>query len=259
MGKFKDNYRLLTDNQSEEVKRLFERHNGSITIPVIAVGITAVLHNALSLFDDAKILIAADRFGRAQSLLVAAMEEVGKISVLASMSRIPDSNSVLWGDAWESFRSHEHKSTWAFSQTYEDTLRESEGLLMCAGHQQEGYAPLCERLRQLGLYVDLFPKEMRWLTPDDITLDDATQWRNRAESAISRATLLFEAGVYSVRGLEIQHEVYGDLYTGRKRRKDTSREEAMLIVQRSNQFHRTYYKRLVDEGLLDEELVPTGA
>jgi AbiV family abortive infection protein len=250
VSKFRDVFNCLTEDERNQVTPLFERSNGAISIQAISAGIQIVLENAKQLFEDAMALKSAQRYGRSQALFVSAMEEIGKMSVLSSMSRISNANSDLWADAWESFRNHEHKSTWGFVQTYDDATRQDPATLLIASAQQEGFAALAERLRQLGLYVDYLPKEKRWLSPAEISSDEADAWQRRAEAAIERAVALYEMGFYSTRALEIQHDVYRDLYSMRKRRKDTTPAENQQFVFDALTCHKEYFSRLADEGLL---------
>src|SRR5262245_99472 len=121
--KFKDTFGILDEQQKAAIESLLERYRGPLSIPQIAAGIEVTLANARDLYQDGIWLLSGGRVARCTSLLAASLEEIGKVSVLAGMSRIPHSNQGLWSDAWESFRRHEHKSTWGFLNTYADESR----------------------------------------------------------------------------------------------------------------------------------------
>jgi AbiV family abortive infection protein len=114
--KFKDPFKLLDAKERAAVEQLLDRYKGHLSVRQIADGIAVTLANAREIHQDALLLAAAGRYPRCVALLVSSLEELGKINVLSQMARIPKSNQSLWADAWESFRSHQHKATWGFAR-----------------------------------------------------------------------------------------------------------------------------------------------
>lgn len=258
--RFKDHFRLLSEREQKSVEELLERHNNPITIEQIADGITITLVNARQLYEDAAALRQLGRHARSQALLIAAMEELGKVAVLASMSRIPKNNQKLWADAWQSFRNHEHKSTCAFTQTYADEARAFPSLIATAAMQQLSLASICERLRQYGLYVDFHAGEKCWLSPSEINADDVGIWNDRVEVVLSRTEAFYDAGLYSVKALEIQREVYSEFNADRPRRKDCTLDDLSSALDETPKLAQTYFRRLMEEGLISYDTdLPIGS
>ncbi|MCY2994894.1 MAG: AbiV family abortive infection protein [Planctomycetota bacterium] len=252
--KFQDQFAILTDTEREHVEKILERYKSQISIEQIAEGIRVTLLNARQLYDDATLLLQSSRYARSLAMLVAAMEEIGKISVLAGMSRIPKNNQKLWADSWESFRSHEHKSTWAFVQTYPDEARSAPMAVVTAAMQQLSLAVVCERMRQYGLYVDFHAGERRWLSQTEIDQTEVIKWKERVEAALSRTEAFYAAGLYSVRALELQRQVYSEFNANRPRRKDLGPEDLKSAVSEGPMLAKTYIRRLVEEGVVSPDL-----
>jgi AbiV family abortive infection protein len=248
--RFQDPFGILADQERVAAEGLLERYKGYLSISQIAEGIRATLTNARGLFDDAMAMLSSKRPARSMALLIATMEEVGKVSILASMSRIPSNNQKLWTDAWESFRSHQYKSTWSFVSTYPDDARAYPALLVTAVCQQLTLAEICERLRQYALYVDFHAIEKRWLSPQDVSDADVAQWRARAEVALGRAEACAATGLFSERALEIQQEIYSDFNSTRPRRKDTRPEDMAKSVEHGPRLAIVYFRRLIQEGII---------
>jgi AbiV family abortive infection protein len=250
---FRDPFGILTEQERTVVDGLLVRYKGHLSIPQLAEGIRVTLENARGLYQDAMALLACGRLARSMALLIATMEEVGKISVLASMSRIPKSNQKLWADAWESFRSHQHKSTWAFVGTYPDEGRSHPELMVTAACQQFTLADIGERCRQYTLYVDYHATEKRWLSPNEISEEDVAKWRARAEAALTRAEACAAANLFSERALELQREVYADFNRRRPRRKDTRPEDLARAVEDAPTLAVIYFRRLIREGVVSPD------
>ena len=248
--RFRDTFGILSDDERAAVEGLLEKYKGHLSIPQIAEGIRVTLENARGLFEEALVMSSAGRLARSMALLIATMEEVGKILVLASMSRIPKGNQKLWADAWESFRKHQHKSTWSFLNTYPDEARSYPAILVNAACQQYTLAEICERLRQYGLYVDFHACEKRWISPKEISERDVEKWHIRAETALARTEGCAALGLFSERALELQREVYADFNSRRPRRRDTRPEDLGRALDEGPRLAKVYFRRLVQEGIL---------
>jgi AbiV family abortive infection protein len=57
--------------------------------------------NAQNLLEDAELLYKNERFGRAQALLVLALEELGRIPLLLNAMFIESSDEKLWAAFWK--------------------------------------------------------------------------------------------------------------------------------------------------------------
>jgi AbiV family abortive infection protein len=244
---------MLSPEEQEVVDGLCQKYKGHLSLVQLAEGIVACIGNADQLYDDGLALLNANRYPRALSLFIAAMEELGKVSVLCSMCRIPTNNQALWADFWSDFRSHENKSTRAFIHAFPDESRRFPELMGAAANMQFELAPLSERLRQAGLYVDFLADNKQWMTPSDLPRSEAESWRRRIESALSRVRHQAGLGLFSQRALEIQREVYGPVNALRPRRKDAKIDDDQSIVRSILVAHRVYYRRLVEECILDRD------
>lgn len=250
---FNDPLGILSDQQTCEIDGFLERYKGHLRIDQIAEGIRFTLCNARDLFDDASLLLSAGRLARSMTLLITSWEELGKISVIAAMSRIPKNNQKLWADAWESFRSHQHKSTWSFVHTYSDEARQYPELMVTAACQQFAFSDVAERIRQFGLYTDFHSAEKRWLSPNEVTEGDVNQWYQRVEPVLSGHEAYAVAGLYSERALAIQQEVYASFNADRLRRKHARPEDAARAIQEGPALAKQYFRRLVEEKVIDPD------
>lgn len=248
--RFRDTFGILSDEERAAVESLLEKYKGHLSVSQIAEGIRVTLENARGLFEDAAVMASSGRLARSMALLIATMEEVGKVSDLASMSRIPKHNQKLWADAWESFRKHQHKSTWSFLNTYPDEARSYPAILVNAVCQQYTLAEICERLRQYGLYVDFHAGEKRWLSPKEISEKDVEKWNIHAETALARTEGCAALGLFSERALGLQREVYADFNSRRPRRRDTRPEDLGRALDEGPRLAKLYFRRLVQEGIL---------
>lgn len=234
-----------------EVEAFTHKHNAPISIDEIATGICLCLSNAKELYLDANALAETGRHGRTMSMLIAAMEEVGKITVLSSMARLPKCNLPLWKDAWNSFRCHKTKSTCAFAQTYEDYLRAFPKAFEQILSYQAGLAPFAERLRQVGLYVDFLGDDAGWMSPIAVAPKDTARWFEYVERALERVISFDELGMHSVELLQIEHEIYAPLSIGRPRSKDMTAEQRNALIEAANAARVHFVRRLVTDGFVE--------
>lgn len=254
MAKPNNYFGMLSDEEKTVVDGLLERYKGHLSIKQIAEGIRVTLANAKELYEDAVVLHSKDRFGRSMSIFISSLEELGKISVLSGMSRIPKDNQKLWPDAWISFRKHQHKATWGFVNTFSDDVRSHPTLIAKAAIGQFALADIGERLRQFGQYVDYHATERRWLSPAEVTDADVAPWRLRVEATIERIETFEAAGLYSERALEIQRDVYSEFNSDRPRRKNALSEDVVKSIAKGPELAKKYFLRLVEERVVDPEL-----
>ena len=80
----------------KDLHTLFKKYNGKLIIEQISEGIYFCIENATNVFGDACILIKANRFPRALSLLLLAIQEAGKVNILKNMTIISTKNQKLW-------------------------------------------------------------------------------------------------------------------------------------------------------------------
>lgn len=242
---------MLSSDQQKTIDTLCQTYKGPLRLDQIAEGIAACIDNAAQLYDDGLSLLNANRHPRAMSLFIAAMEEVGKVSVLCSMSRIPSSNQALWSDYWRDFRCHRSKATRAFVHTFPEEARKYPAQMGVAANMQFELSPLGESFRQAGMYVDFLAGDKCWMSPSDVPRTEAESWKRRLDTALSRVQEQAELGFFSTRALEIQREVYGPINTDRPKRKDSQPRDNRDVTSKALAAHQDYYRRLVDEGILN--------
>lgn len=255
----RDPFGLLQPEQKQLADALMERYSGFLSLEQLAAGIQVCLRNIRELKADADLLFEAGRWARSMSMLIMAMEEIGKISILCSMARVPSNNQSLWTDAWASFRSHEDKSTWSFVSSFSQDLSAHPELLIKAGMAQRAFAPMCERLRQFGLYTDFHASEKRWLEPAEVTEADVQGWRRRFDAAFAACSGFDKSGLYSARALELQREVYAEINAKRPRRKDVSWDYLATTLEASSDLAEAYFARLRAEGFVLENIEHEGS
>lgn len=244
---------MLSPDEETLVEGLCHKYKGHLSLEQIAEGIAACLANSTDLFGDGLTLLKAHRYARAMSLFIVGIEEVGKISVLCSMSRIPKNNQPLWEDYWRDFRSHENKATRAYVHTYHDILRQFPEVMASVTSHQLELAPLGERLRQAALYVDFLPTEKTWYSPSDLPESEAELCKERLEAVLVRTRAIAELGLFSPRALKIQQEVYGPINNDRPRRKGAKPEQLKEVAEQSLLAHPVFWRRLVAEGIVDRD------
>jgi AbiV family abortive infection protein len=110
-----DERRELTRKlRSLDSSRLDQFDSGAITDGEIARGLHPSFVNAQNLVEDAELLYKNKRFGRAQALLVLALEELGRIPMLLNGMVIESSDQKLWAAFWKQVRQHSAKQgVWA--------------------------------------------------------------------------------------------------------------------------------------------------
>lgn len=223
--------------------------NSPISISEIESGIQLCLSNARELLIDVVTLMDANRHSRALSLLIVSIEEFGKANVVASMSRIPANNTKMWKDAWSDFRQHRNKSTWSIMNSFSDEARKDPRVLSELLNSQYEASPMVERIRQVGFYVD-YIEGSGWFTPEKVSRTDIEDWIPTIERIDERFSQLNDSGLLSFDALRIQHEVYTPINEKRVRRKDVRPEEWNQLATLFMETHNTYWKRLVDEGIV---------
>ncbi|WP_417748540.1 AbiV family abortive infection protein [Rosistilla oblonga] len=244
---------MLTEEQRSELDGWCRTFSGHISIADIAKGIVICLDNARALYSDALILFERDRYSRSRSLFISGMEEIGKISVLRSMARIPKENQTLWKEFWQDFRRHTNKTARAFVHMYPDELRHSPGLTFAVSMEQDSLSEFTERIRQAGLYVDYHAEKKQWVSPAEVSHDDAEFWRSRVTTVLNDLETALSLGLFSSRALSIQRDVFGPINAKRPKRKDLTKADAEEIRINGIACQRQYWLRLVEAGVLSRD------
>ncbi len=239
---------LLGETTKQAIDSLMDRYVGLLSVEQVREGLVECLENAAHLLGDAELLFENRRYARAMALAMTCIEEVGKIQVLRAMNRLTKKDQKARVRKWKQFRQHEPKSTWGLVGTYPDEARGDLGAVMLAAGLQEQLAPLAERLRQVGLYVDYHGDEGRWISPKEVTDADGRDMLERARSCLNRTRAVEGRGLMSVEALRIERDVYSDLH--KLTPVDGSEEELARYQSALMGCHKEFYRRLVESGVL---------
>lgn len=136
---------------------------GPLSDHEIAVGMHLSFKNAQELHEEAHLLYRNQRLGRTLSLLVLALEELGRIPILLNAIYIGQDDIGTWKRFWAGLRRHALKQgVWT---AYGKQLAEQ-------GHPDAAYfttlpadyVPLLDRYKQCGFYVTCF--DGNFISPD---------------------------------------------------------------------------------------------
>lgn len=142
-----------------------------LTSAEIAEGMSAALRNAEDLLDDARLLLKNERYPRAASLAVLAMEEVGKAVILSVFIFIQPSDDGQ--KLWRAFFSHTDKAFISLKilelsqrvRKLEEMLEYLEGSFS----ERSDYPKFLGAIKELGMYSDYlaFPVGPLWSIPNE--------------------------------------------------------------------------------------------
>lgn len=141
------------------------QYKQNLTSEKASKGIKAALENALSLFSDAVLLFENKRYSRSIALLILAIEEAGKPSIIRSI--LLEDNPKKLKEKWASYRSHHQKNTlWIVPELISKGCIKIDDLRKVADENSD-HRDTLENLKQLCLYTDVFSKS-KWTIPDNI-------------------------------------------------------------------------------------------
>lgn len=193
----------------DDLSILFEKYEGSLSLEEISKGITCCLENAAALFIDAEILFKAKRYPRSLSLLLTAIQEVGKVTILKEMIMISIDDTKSWKKLWGKFKSHSDKDLFGYSNKISINLSEQPGEAFW--HQllyKKNYASAKEKVRQYSLYSDYISREKRWWSPEEIDEEIVQQVHNDVINILYQLFMKRKTGFFSERALQIYKEEF---------------------------------------------------
>ena len=150
---------------------------GTVSVDEIGRGMHKTFVNARSLLEDAETL-REKRPGRAISLGILAMEEIGKVVLLANAAARAARSPLEWKILVKELDLHSHKHKQAIFAAYGQTLLKKVATLRGEeSHYQEdvpaGIAPLLDFLKQMGFYASAV--DGHFTCPDDFGQDNC-EW-----------------------------------------------------------------------------------
>jgi AbiV family abortive infection protein len=155
--------RLIKAVRTMDESSLDKLDSGALTDEQIAGGMHLSFKNAQELYEDALLLFKNERLGRTLSLLILALEELGRIPALVNAVLISRTDEHTWKKFWDGLRRHHLKQgVWT---AYGRQLAES-------GHDDARYfkllplnqVALLDKFKQCGFYVTCFDGD--FLTPN---------------------------------------------------------------------------------------------
>ena len=156
-----------------------EIRTGMLSVDEIGRGMYKAFRNSQALIEDAEILLNV-RPGRALSLAVLAMEELGKVILLADAAAKAAKAPIEWRDLERDFNLRSHQSKQLVIAIYGKTLLEGLAKKTGEGLYSEGIPagvpPLLDWFKQMGFYVDVACG--KFVSPDEFGKDnlDWAEW-----------------------------------------------------------------------------------
>jgi len=127
--------------------------DGELSVDAIGHGMHMCFINARSLARDAEVLLPTSP-ARALSLGILALEELGKIILLAEVAARAIDGPISWRAVSKEFRLTQHRAKQVAATRYGSILGQvGRGY---SKHLPPGMIPALDRFKQLGFYVDCF-------------------------------------------------------------------------------------------------------
>jgi AbiV family abortive infection protein len=168
--------------------RRLNQYQGSLTHAQIAAGCNAALRTAKSLAADARLLLDNERFARAASLAVLAIEEAGKVSILRGFA-IAESHELKTG--WRHYRSHTSKNRMAAILDYisggANRLEDFRGMFA----NDAEHASVFDIVKQIGFYSDCC-RYVNWSEPANVIDEKLAQTLVMMAEAITKTDFVTE-------------------------------------------------------------------
>lgn len=150
--------------------KILQGYSGRLTSEQAAEGIRVARANAYALVIDARLLLDAERWSRASSLAILAIEEAGKIPLLRTL--LVASTSEELKQTWREYRTHTAKNVQASILT-RMTASPSLNDFRPMYQDIEAHA-ITDALKQLGFYTDCLG-QVRWSLPEDVVTAEIAQ------------------------------------------------------------------------------------
>ena len=168
------------------------KYNSPISIDDAARGIKAAVLNGKDLLNDAQLLFDNERYARAMSLAILAIEEIGKVEIIKNLLLSKQKVASIWKDV----RDHKSKNIiWQFPILKHIGLTDARSLENLIDRKAAPAAYL-DDLKQLGFYTEALENEnsksCNWVIPSEavdkesasfyiqtarqIVLDDRIEW-----------------------------------------------------------------------------------
>lgn len=145
-------------------KRL-NSYKGRLDHRQIADGMNVANRNAHRLFEDAQILLDAERYASAASLAILSIEESGKNHILRMIALATTDEELF--KLWREYRTHTKKNIlWLMPRLVAEGARQLDDFK--ALFQSDAEHPyILDHIKQIGFYTDCLG-EAHWSEPNDV-------------------------------------------------------------------------------------------
>ncbi len=159
-------------------------------------GIGYCILNAKNKFEDAEVLFKEKKYSSAFSLYAIALQECGKIKIIAEISKLNKNQNIMLKDLWKKFRDHKIKD---FMGDFFQVSGEGGPKVVMNEYQRllrENMAFSPEDSRLDSLYVDFNSKAEAWKYPQN-SLEKTSAIRSKVIETLNRIKRLELIGFYS--------------------------------------------------------------
>ena len=185
---------------------------GYLSPEEIQEGIYCCIQNVGDILEDCNLLLGKGRSARALALSISALEELGKISVLRSINRLPKNKPKLRSIQWKKYYKHQEKSSLGLFNTVPDEYRMSVDHIVFSALFVKKQAFPIEDLRQMALYTSYSKKRKVWLSPREIEREVASNYFDTARVAFKRIMRLKGIGFFDSDILHLEKQIYKEIY-----------------------------------------------
>ncbi len=185
---------------------------GYVTPVEIQKGIYYCIQNVVDILEDYNLLLENNRYTRALALSISALEEMGKISVLRSINRLPKNKQKLRSIEWNKFYEHQHKSSLGLFNTVRDEYKTTIDSIIFSASFVNEQAVLTEDLRQMALYTSYSASKKTWYSPREVDRETASRYFQTARAAFERIMQIRETGFFDANILQLEQQMYMEIY-----------------------------------------------
>lgn len=224
---------------------------GYLTPEEIQEGIDFCLQNTSDILQEANLLLDNEKPARALALSISALEEMGKISGLRTINRLPKNKHKLRSLEWKKYFDHQHKSSLGLFNIVPDDNRTTIDSIFLSALLVKEHAAMTEDIRQKALYTSYSPKKKMWYSPREIDHALAYEYLQTAFNAFERITKIKKLGLYDADILRLEQEMYTEIFDNvpdEEYDETTLRRIGLLARTKARQF----YDKLIEMGRIKE-------
>lgn len=139
------------------------QYKGKLTPSEASIGIRSALINAKDLLADAELLFINERYPRAYSLAVLAIEETGKVGIIRRIINADETKELK--RLWNNYRNHVEKNRhWKFPNIVAEKNGKPRKDDLLEMYKDNKYGKELETAKQLAFYTDCINDNV-WINP----------------------------------------------------------------------------------------------